>query len=267
MTAMKIVVMGLGRTGTTALFFKLKQAMAADTYCLFEPRSFVAPPGHTPHVLAKVLIGHNRDVDISGFQDFDKKLFLIRDPRDTLVSRVLYDIYNETTICTDEAKVDAFVSLLRRKETDPSSTPLCDIIDLFDRMSRRPVLPRATRDAGVALDFQRHHPDFFRYRYEDLVRADYTAIESHVGFAVGPDVATVSAEFGRVVRTKKHGDWRNWLTPADVDFFRPWFTPYLAYNAYPDDWTLPAQPRIPPEHGSAYVLRLVKERRGVTPAS
>lgn len=186
MTAKKIVVMGLGRTGTTALFFTLKQAMAADTYCLFEPRSFVAPPGHTPHVLAKVLIGHNRDVDISGFQDFDKKLFLIRDPRDTLVSRVLYDSYNETTI---------------------------------------------------------------------------------VGFAVGPDVATVSAEFGRVVRTKKDGDRRNWLTPADVDFFRPWFTPYLAYDAYPDDWTLPAQPRIPPEHGSAYVLRLVKERRGVTPAS
>ena len=59
----------------------------------------------------------------------------------------------------------------------------------------------------------------------------------------------------------------NWLTPADVDFFRPWFAPYLAHNAYPGDWTLPACPRIPPEHGSEYVRRLVNERRGVTPAS
>jgi hypothetical protein len=64
------------------------------------------------------------------------------------------------------------VSVLRRKEADPLSTPLRDLIAVFDGMSRRPVLPRATGDAGVALAFQRRHPEFFVYRYEALVGAE-----------------------------------------------------------------------------------------------
>ena len=136
---MRVVVFGLGKTGTTALYFKLKQAMAADTHCVFEPRGFVPPTGSTRNILAKVLIGYNRDVDPSGFLTFDKTLFLTRDPRDTLVSRVLYDIYNEPTICADDAMVGAFVDLLRRKEADPAGTPLREIIDLFDTMARRAV--------------------------------------------------------------------------------------------------------------------------------
>ena len=261
---MRVVVFGLGKTGTTALFFKLKQAMAADTQCLFEPRSFVAAPGASSNILAKVLIGYNRDVDPSGFFAFDRKLFLTRDPRDTLVSRVLYDIYNEPTIYSDDDKVNEFVSVLRRKEADPQGTPLCDIIALFDRMSKRAVLPRATRDAGVALDFQRQHADLFPYRYEDLVRAHYAPIEPYLGFTLGREAATVPADFARVVRTRQAGNWRHWLTASDVDFFKPWFASYLAYNGYPDDWTLAPEPRIPPEHCSGYVMRLVNERRGIS---
>ncbi len=264
---MKTVIVGLGKTGTTALFFKLKRALPDDTCCLFEPRFFQATAGRAVHVLAKVLIGYHRDVDIAGLETFNKKIFLLRDPRDTLVSRVLYDIYNEAALCADGAKVGAFVNLLRRKEADPSRTPLLDIIALFDGMSRRPMLPRATRDAGVALEFERRHADFLPYRYEDLVRADFKAIESYLGYAVGQGAASVPAEYSRVARTKGCGDWRNWLTPRDVDFFRPYFMPYLAFNSYADDWTLPDRPRILPEHGSEYVLRLVDERRRLTPPS
>ena len=261
---MRVVIFGLGKTGTTALFFKLKQAMAADTLCLFEPRTFAPPSGQTGEILAKVLIGYNRNVDPSGFLGFDRTLFLTRDPRDTLISRVLYDIYNEPAICADEAKVDAFVNLLRRKEEDPAGTPLRDIIELFDRMALRAVLPRATRDAGVALDFQRQHRHLFNYRYEDLVRADYRPIEPYLGFTVNGETATVPADFARVVRTKQAGNWQHWLTAADVDVFRPWFSPYLDYNGYSDDWTLASEPHIPREHCSGYVMRLVNERRGTS---
>ena len=264
---MKIVVAGLGKTGTTALFFKVKQAMPAGTHCLFEPRGYRAPPVPAEHVLVKDLFGVHKTLDAGSFQSFDRKIVMIRDPRDTLVSRVLYDIYNEPTVCADDAQVDGFVRILRAKEADPSSTPLRDIIRVFDSMARRPILPRATGDAGVALDFQRRHPDFFPYRYEDFVRSDFRTIESYLGFAVAPGTASVPVELERVARTKASGDWRNWLMPADVDFFRPFFTPYLTHNGYTGDWTLPDRPSILPEHGSAYVLRLVGERRRLTPAS
>lgn len=258
---MKTVIVGQGKTGTTALFFKLKQALPVDTTCLFEPRSFDPSMGDAGDVLAKVLIGFNRGVDLAGLFAFDKKLVLTRDPRDTLVSRVLYDIYNEPALCADDAKVEAFVQLLRRKEATPLSTPLVEVIGLFDRMCRRPLLPRATHDAAVALEFQRGHSDFVPYRYEDLIRADFTAIESYLGCSIRPDLAVVPIDYERVARSKRSGDWREWLTPDDVDFFRPYFAPYLSFNGYADDWTLSDQPRILAEHGSEYVLRLVDERR------
>ena len=156
------MIAGQGKTGTTALFFKIQQALPADTWCLFEPRTYEARAGHAGHVLAKVLIGFGRSVDVESFHGFDKKIILTRDPRDTLVSRVLYDIYNEPAICADAAKVASFMDLLRRKEADPRGTPLVDLIDLFDGMSRRAMRPRATEDPGVALEFQRSHPDYVR---------------------------------------------------------------------------------------------------------
>jgi hypothetical protein len=87
--------------------------------------------------------------------------------------------------------VDGFVRILRAKEADPSKTPLRDIIRVFDSVARRPILSRATGDAGVALDFQRRHPEFVPYRYEDFVRSDFGTIESCLGFAVAPGTASV----------------------------------------------------------------------------
>jgi hypothetical protein len=101
---MKIVVAGLGKTGTTALFCKLKQAMPPDTLCLFEPRGYRAPSNHVAHILAKDLFGYDKTINVASFQSFDKRILMVRDPRDTLVSRVLYDIYNEPTVCGGRSK-------------------------------------------------------------------------------------------------------------------------------------------------------------------
>jgi hypothetical protein len=98
------------------------------------------------------------------------------------------------------------------------------------------------------------------------VRAAFAPLESYLGFALDPEAAWVPAEAARVTRTKSCGDWRNWMTPSDVEFFRPHFAAFLAHNDYVDDWTLSQEPRIPPEHGSDYVLRLVDERRSLQAA-
>jgi hypothetical protein len=37
---MTIVIFGIARSGTSALFYKIKHALPPDTVCLFEPRSF-----------------------------------------------------------------------------------------------------------------------------------------------------------------------------------------------------------------------------------
>jgi hypothetical protein len=107
---MKIVIAGLGKSGTTALFSKLKQAMPPETYCLFEPLRYEAPAVDPTHVLTKVLIPHEKMVDFDSFSEFDRKIMIVRDPRDILVSRVLYDIYNDATLCRDDAGIDVAFS-------------------------------------------------------------------------------------------------------------------------------------------------------------
>lgn len=99
------------------------------------------------------------------------------------------------------------------------------------------------------------------YRYEDFVRPDLAVLDQHLGLKLVTGPQIVPSELSRVTRTRIAGDWRNWLTPADVDFFRPRFASFMRHNCYPDDWTLAASPSIPAEHASNYVLRLVAEKR------
>ena len=152
---MKVVIAGLGKSGTTALFFTLKRAMPPDTHHLFEPSRFDAQTGMTSNVLAKILIRDS--TEYASFDDFEKKILIIRDPRDIIVSRVLYDIYNAPDACRDAAKIDAFVRLLRRKEAEPRNVSLLEIIDLLDRKHDAVMGGRA--ESGLASGHGSHFTD------------------------------------------------------------------------------------------------------------
>src|SRR5690606_15023024 len=87
--ARKIVIAGQGKSGTAALFHKIRAAVPDSTRLLFEPRAYEPEPDDG-HVLAKVLIDPPGYVDFSTFEPFDKKILIVRDPRDNLISRLLY---------------------------------------------------------------------------------------------------------------------------------------------------------------------------------
>src|SRR5258708_35181889 len=88
---MKTLIVGIARSGTSALYFKLKQALPETTCCLYEPPCFdPSDPGGSPNVLAKIVIGPPGEFDYTSFREFDKKIMIVRDPRDNVVSGVLY---------------------------------------------------------------------------------------------------------------------------------------------------------------------------------
>lgn len=59
---MKIVIFGLAKSGTTALFYKIKNSLPPDTVCLFEPRSF--DPRAVKKKRIKSLLSHRREPDV-----------------------------------------------------------------------------------------------------------------------------------------------------------------------------------------------------------
>jgi hypothetical protein len=258
---MKILIVGLARSGTTALYFKIKAALPEKTWCLYEPPRFdPSDPGGAPDVLAKILIAPPNTYDYASFRDFDKKIMIVRDPRDSTVSRILYRPCGSRVFRQDEAKVAAVIDALRRKEVDPRSISLLALLDLYRRLTGEVWLPRSPELIAQALDFHRNNGDFIVYKYEDFIARNYVAIEDYLGVALPDGEADVTTQYEHVARTKAAHDWKNWFTAEDVAFFRPQLAPYMRAYGYPDDWTLAAEPCIRPEHGSDYVRRSVAFR-------
>jgi len=82
---MRIVIIGIAKTGTTALFYKIHNNMEFLTP-VFEHKS------NKDNVLVKLLINKNNPSvnDFNEFINFDKTVFIIRDIRDVIISSLLY---------------------------------------------------------------------------------------------------------------------------------------------------------------------------------
>ena len=259
---MRVVVVGLGKSGTTGLLYAIRSAMPADTQVLFEPHAYVAV--QAPSVAAKVLLHPKYPMEPAFYRQFDRIVLLVRDPRDLLISKALYRIYGGTPLHADLAKLDQYVALLRAKEKAPRSVPFVRVVNLFQSLNGRPPNP----DMGIArrlndiVAFQRAFPGCLVYTYEAMVEGRFDAVARHLSLPAEHMKPEVPDALRRVIRSRRAGNWRDWFCPDDVALYRPLFSPFLASYGYPDDWGLNDEPRLDPSEGSDYVLRLARERRG-----
>jgi hypothetical protein len=277
--SVKIVIYGLAKSGTSALFYKIRNSLPSGTIELFEPSSYGWPDrlrtrlkalrrGRPwPDVLAKVLPWDWRPVRIEDFERFDRRILLVRDPRDRLVSGLLYRSYNATFVA-HEAPAMEFLDLIRKKESEPGRIPVLRLIEAFERLERqaggRADWLEQYRSRGLAepLRFHDARPRLAMFRYEDLVDSRFASLEAALDMPLGGS-ATVPPALERVVRTKRYGAWRHWFTREDVDTLRPAMTPFLD-RYYPDgDWDISPSPHLDSAQGSDYVERIVNERRAL----
>lgn len=277
---MKLVIAGSPKTGTTGLFYKIRNSVAGPVRELFEPGLHVPEPvDEARSVLAKKLIIPGRVQEFESFASFDKKIGIVRDPRDWMISSLLYSVYHMPRCYEDAAITARLLTLLQEKGNDPASVSVLAILsfiwsinsqnpELLERRSgsaaaSHPSLAHALNHykehLSLMTGFFDHHPDYFVVKYEDFVEGRLEELENYLGFALAGK-AVVGTEFQRVIRTKGAGDWRNWLTEEDVDFFQPVFDPFLRKFGYADEWELAAAPRIPAEHAAGYVGNLIAER-------
>jgi hypothetical protein len=273
----KIVIYGLSRSGTSALFYKVRNSLPPGTISLFEPASYglrdqlkerlraLLRGRLMPDVLAKVLPCDPTPVRIGDFDDFDRQVLIVRDPRDRLVSDLLYRSYHASFGCADEDAMH-LLKLLRRKEAEPLSVPLLRLIEAVEaRQSGAASLPRwisAYREQTVTLPLAFHdrRPGLSIFRYEQMVDGQFGTLEGLLGLALGGS-ATVPPSLQRVVRTKGYGNWRHWFTPCDLEVLRPVIQPFLDRYYPAADWDLAPSPQLDPAFGSDYVKRLIDEQR------
>lgn len=265
---MKILIAGLAKTGTTGLLYLIANSMGPERKLLFEPE--VCPPGitsETGNVIAKILIG--KKLNAASFAHFDKKITIVRDPRDRIISALLYSQFHAKYL-NDDVSVQKVHDVLKLKESNPSSVSVGEILELMDQISgnkrSKKLHMRKVRNALNWFDeYVIAMPDGLLYKYEDFVSGDYAPLVKHLDIPIS-GAAEVPERLSRVIRTKGYGDWRNWFTPADIQELRPELDPWLAKHGYDEaDWTLNSEPVISPDHCSGYFLKLVVQARVKVP--
>jgi hypothetical protein len=221
-------------------------------------------------VLAKVIVPGSgsapaaADGGFATFRTFDKALYLLRDPRDWMISGVLFLTQEYQPFLLNEHAVSDLMGLLRRKEAAPASVPLLDILSAVlapSGMTAEAWLPPFLADYYERLfRFENSLESHLCWRYEDFVANRNRSVERHLGFRLDGD-ANAAGRFDHVARAKRSGDWRHWLTEADVAFLRPLLTPYIRRHGYPPSWSLSARQQIDTAHASGYVERVVTAKR------
>lgn len=257
--AMKCLIIGQGKTGSSALFYAIVEQLE-DCKATFEPRPIEPEHLEAENVVIKKLIEYLNEDEEKLFDVFDKRIQLVRDPRDSIISRLLYTVWDRKFAYDDE-KLEVFLNAVRQKEEEPRSIGVKELYDLMDRLDGTAIIESVKLLNTKSLGFLRKHGDaFYLFHYEDFIRGNLDGLREYLGLNISNDVK-VAETFQRVTRKKGFGDWKDWFTESDVDFFRKEFFEISAAFDYNVDWELNEEPVIEPEYASLYVQRMAADRR------
>lgn len=266
---MKIMILGTGKSGTTALVYKMAAGLPnCQAFSGGRPGKYL---GDFENAVYKHTYERSKGKDFDLFREhlqkekYDRKVWIARDPRDVAVSRMLYRWQRGTQ--GQKAQYRAHLNLILAKEKDPHSIPFFEICRHIAYGSWPIATETVIEDERVRYqdmcDFVNQlGGDWFLFKYEDMIAKNYDALNTYLGFAVQENTEVPkNTGKAKVVRKKSTGDWRHWFTEKDVELFKPAYLPYMELIGYDrNDWTLSPDPLIEPEYSSNYMQQLVKRK-------
>lgn len=251
----KILLTGYPKTGTTVLYHKVKNALPEDAECFFEPenRSIKVPANSPKDILVKSFVRHASQNP--NYDRFRHKVVIVRDPRDQLISSLLYSAYNRVINDTDwRGLVDRLIQMLEEKEGNPGAVSMRQIMALYG-------MTVSSQNGQSLMEYRENHPEAFTVKYEDIVDGRISGLEAFLGLSLEVETE-VPDNVKRVERSKKYNGWKSWFLPEDVEYLRPLYQPFMQHFGYEDDWGLSEKASIDPEISSLYVKRIVAESEG-----
>ena len=266
---MKIFILGVGKSGTTALVYKVAGGLPnCQAFSGGQPGKYI---GDYENAVYKHTYEERKGKSFDLYREhlakehYDRKIWMARDPRDSAVSRMLYRWHKGHR--GNKKQFEAYFKLILKKEQDPRSVSFCEIC----RYTGRNEWPRSKEDVLKAERLRYHNmsefvkalgDDWFLFKYEDMVANNFSDLNAYLGFEVNQDAEVpVSTGKAKVVRKKATGDWRHWFTEADVKLFKPLYLPYLEIIGYDcNDWSISSEPIIEPQYSSGYIQNLQKRK-------
>ncbi len=262
---MKILILGTGKSGTTALVYKVAGGLPnCHAFSGGQPGKHL---GNYENAVYKHTYEERKGKSFDLYQEhlqkehYDRKIWLARDPRDAAVSRMLYRWHKGHR--GNKEQYQAHLELVLKKEQNPRSVPFY-VICRYTAHNGWPITTEAVveeeriRYQNMSAFVKTLGEDWYLFTYESMVDKNFDSLNNYLGFQVEED-AEVPKSTGKakVVRKKAMGDWRHWFTEEDVDLFKPAYLTYMKVIGYDcDDWTLSENPFIESEYSSMYMKRL-----------
>jgi hypothetical protein len=266
---MKIFILGTGKSGTTALLYKIAGGLSnCHAFSGGRPGKYV---GNYENAVYKhtydLRKGKNFELysEHLGKEHYDRKIWMARDPRDAAVSRMLYRWHRG--YLGNRKQFKAQFELVLKKEQDPHSVSFHEICwhtgyDGSPRSTEKVIEEERVRNQNMTEFIRKLDDEWFLFRFEDMVAKKFGRLSDYLGFQVAADTEVpISTGKAKVVRKKAAGDWRHWFTEADVELFKPAYLPYMELIGYDcDDWALDPNPVIEPQYSSIYMKGLLKRK-------
>jgi hypothetical protein len=263
-----VLVVGMNKTGTTIVASVIQKSMdGAHLYVEPQRVAFFEKGGRTGFPLVvKILYEHwmERPSLLSGilrgetgFRP-DKTVAIIRDPRDALISALMYGAYERVVDGASKAQVDEWVRVVREKESNPESHSVLGLLESFNRIFNVRYPPDWFFENFVRYSawLAENRDCLYVLNYEDFVSGNIGELSRYLGLGLS-DSRDVDPDFKRVTRTRGSGEWRRMMLPEDVVCWRERFGAALQTHGYSDWEILPE--RTDPAGGSEYILRITED--------
>lgn len=253
-----ILIAGLAKTGTTILFSRVRASLPEPAQTFFEPANAEALRrilhiGQARPTLTKCLVGQIV-ADTPGLLDFTHHVLIVRDPRDQLVSEMLYDFFKFLQN-QDSCGYTAARNLLHAKVRRPGSISCTQLFHHIRALAvnqqhiKSPVQLLAVKFGY--LEAYRKAVNPFIVRYEDIIDNRLEPLAAHLGLdRIQP--AEVDPDVRRVRRSGTYGEWKQWFTPDDLREFDTHLGPLMTRHGYPPE-PLPSPQRIPSKTSLHYI--------------
>jgi hypothetical protein len=189
---------------------------------------------------------------------FDKGVITIRDPRDELISRLLYWIspYVEHQNY-DENKLNEWIDCIRKKEENPQQysffSMLRDVNRIFNDIDLLSPQKYLLKRYYKFISIQPEHN--YIIRYEDFITNKLEGLENHLGIPLSSN-RDVGDDLLKTKRTATFNNWKSFFTQEDISRFFKYFGDEMEMMGYTDKELTPTD-RLDPTVCSQYVERIV----------
>ena len=255
----KILIVGLPKSGTTALTFSLENAFPKSTV-YFEPNQHKGLLDVEFHarvcslnedVISKCLYLGETASSLQYIERlYDKCIWIHRDPRDWVISNFLYVWYhahNLPSVSFDKALTETL-----KKEKDPASI---DFLPLLELAVGFKSYCKMLRECANELQRVADGDNWCILRFEDFLDGNFDDLNKYLGKDISR-IKSLPKNLKRVERAIAHGYWKDWFTETDQKVFNENLAEVMLVMQYDISEKLNNSPFIDPKYSSEYMRKI-----------